>query len=324
MSRNLKTEYEAMLDQEIPDLWSRIEPRLADKRAAGTEAPGEQGVRTAAGADALKAQTAPERQAAPETRTVPEARTVPERPHSRKRGISRRRIAVWSSLAAACVCLMIALPAWFGSRKGSSEQNEMLQSDMSMEMAADDCAGEESGAAAKAEESPAEDAYEPEDIPESMYDEDMEAAENSGDGASLNEESREEKEEFLESLKPQQGMTQSDGAPVADDSNGVEEQECEPENAAEPAEAVRYECSGRVAEMWQDEEGYCYRITLADEPEGNPLGESEIVVLQGEDFFAANPDITGAALLEDRTYTIVVEPEAESGGTRYRLIGVRP
>ena len=31
MSRDLKNEYVAMLDQEIPDLWSRIEPKLTEK-----------------------------------------------------------------------------------------------------------------------------------------------------------------------------------------------------------------------------------------------------------------------------------------------------
>lgn len=34
MSRDFKNEYETYLENEIPDLWSRIEPRLADKPAA--------------------------------------------------------------------------------------------------------------------------------------------------------------------------------------------------------------------------------------------------------------------------------------------------
>lgn len=36
MNRDFKNEYETHLDNEIPDLWSRIEPRLADKPAVKT------------------------------------------------------------------------------------------------------------------------------------------------------------------------------------------------------------------------------------------------------------------------------------------------
>ena len=102
MSRDLKHEYEAMLDQEIPDLWSRIEPRLADKKGTQNEEPKGKSIRT--------------------------------------RRIRRSTIAVWGSLAAACVCLAIIFPAWRGNEKSANGTNQTASAESAANTTAADMA----------------------------------------------------------------------------------------------------------------------------------------------------------------------------------------
>ena len=114
MSRDLKNEYVAMLDQEIPDLWSRIEPKLTEKtgksRMSQTAGMQEAGTQTT---DAQINQT-----------QITGGQTVRRKKSARRRS-KRSTIAVLGSLAAACVCLALILPAWRGSEKGSDRSNQM-------------------------------------------------------------------------------------------------------------------------------------------------------------------------------------------------------
>lgn len=279
MSRDLKQEYEAMLDQEIPDLWSRIEPRLADKKGTQNEEPKGKSIR--------------------------------------KRRIRRSTIAVWGSLAAACVCLAIILPAWRGNVKNADEMDretnqtasagnadttaadmapaaqEMLQSDngmmngMGSEAANDDSAAEYDGFAddtdaAEGSESPKEEA-EPVDNAVSE------------DGA---------EQEF-------QGNTETAAAEPEEEPAGGNGSSAEP--------CPTYECYGEISEVWQTREGFFYQMELIGDPEAFAPNETVILLWQKEGFLSGLLGKKEELTVGGR-YTVFVEPEIVDGETRYVLV----
>lgn len=88
MSKDLKNEYEALLESDIPDLWSRIEPRLHEKHV--------------------------------ETQNVIQTKIHDEhimpsdvsqyQKNQKKQGVTKK-IYFYSGIVAACLCLAIAIPA---------------------------------------------------------------------------------------------------------------------------------------------------------------------------------------------------------------------
>lgn len=99
MSKDLKEEYEHMLDSGMPDLWDRIEPQLHEKK-------------------------------------------------TEKKGINRsKRIYLYSGMAAACLCLAIAIPAIIRTR-----DNGMQNSTGSYMMADETASAENNGMADGAED----------------------------------------------------------------------------------------------------------------------------------------------------------------------------
>lgn len=275
MSRDLKHEYEAMLDQEIPDLWSRIEPRLADKKGTQNAEPKGKSIRT--------------------------------------RRIRRSTIAVWGSLAAACVCLAIILPAWRGNEKNAEGTNqtasaesedttaadmapaaqEMQQSEsgmmngMGLEAANDDLAGEYDGFADDA------DAAEGLELPKGN----AEPADNgaSGDGA--------------------QQENQIDAETAA----AAPEEETAGENNSSAERLPTYECYGEILDAWQTREGFFYQMELIGAPEAFETDETVILIWQKEGFLSGLLGKKEELTVGGR-YTVFVEPEIVDGETRYVLI----
>lgn len=275
MSRDLKHEYEAMLDQEIPDLWSRIEPRLADKKGTQNAEPKGKSIRT--------------------------------------RRIRRSTIAVWGSLAAACVCLAIILPAWRGNEKNAEGTNqtasaesedttaadmapaaqEMQQSEsgmmngMGLEAANDDLAGEYDGFADDA------DAAEGLELPKGN----AEPADNgaSGDGA--------------------QQENQIDAETAA----AAPEEETAGDNNSSAERLPTYECYGEILDAWQTREGFFYQMELIGAPEAFETDETVILIWQKEGFLSGLLGKKEELTVGGR-YTVFVEPEIVDGETRYVLI----
>lgn len=277
MSRDLKHEYEAMLDQEIPDLWSRIEPRLADKKGTQNAESKGKSIRT--------------------------------------RRIKRSTIAVWGSLAAACVCLAIILPAWRGSVKNADGTNqtasaesaadttaadmapaaqEMQQSDngmmngMGSEAANDDLAGEYDGFADDA------DAAEGLELPKEEAETASDAA--SGDGA------EQECQENAETA-----AAEPEEEPAGDNNSSAER-------------LPTYECYGEISDAWQTREGYFYQMELIGDSEAFESDETVILLWHKEGFlsglFGKKEELTVGG-----RYTVFVESEIVDGETRYVLIG---
>ncbi len=278
MSRDLKHEYEAMLDQEIPDLWSRIEPRLSDKK--GTQ------------------------------------NAESERKRIRPRRIKRSTIAVWGSLAAACVCLAIILPAWRGNTKSAKNEErtnqtvsagsadttaadmapaaqEMPQSDngmmngMGSEAAKDDSAVEYDGFADDT------------DVAEGseLLEEEAEPVDNaaSGDGA---------EQEF-------QGNTETAAAEPEEETAG--------DNNSSAERLPTYECYGEISDAWQTGEGFFYQMELIGDTEAFAPDETVILLWQKEGFlsglFGKKEELTVGG-----RYTVFVEQEIVDGETRYVLV----
>ena len=277
MSRDLKHEYEAMLDQEIPDLWSRIEPRLADKKATQNEEPKGKSIRT--------------------------------------RRIKRSTIAVWGSLAAACVCLAIILPAWRGNEKSNEKSangtnqtasaesadttaadmapaaQEMQQSESGMmngmaSEAHDDLAGEYDGFAADAEEG-----FE---LPK----EEAEPIDNaaSEDGA---------EQEF-------QGNTENAASAPEEEPAG--------DNDRLPEPLPTYEYCGKIVDAWQTREGFFYQMELTGDSVASAPDETVILLWQKEGFLSGLLGTKEEGLTVGGRYTVSVEPQIVDGETRYVLI----
>lgn len=276
MSRDLKSEYEAMLDQEIPDLWSRIEPRLADKKGTQNAEPKGKSIRT--------------------------------------RRIKRSTVAVWGSLAAACVCLAIIIPAWNRSEKSADGTNQMESGSAMNTAAADTSAADNSTPMMEAE----------------------------SDGSAMNgmetEVSYDVSAEDTDMLQSESFTpTENDG--IADDAaaweNGIPKDV--PENV-ESAEAVpaedesekgsgtdaeplsQYECCGEITDAWQTREGFFYRMELIGDPENRVFEGSEILIWQKAGFLSGLPGAQDAALTTGNRYRIVVKPEIVDGETRYVLV----
>lgn len=302
MGRDLKREYEAMLDQEIPDLWSRIEPQLADKKAA---------------------QAAPMRSDGSGSRASVR----------KKQRISRRTIAVWGSFAAACVCLAIAIPIWIRSGKGTGEKygdrsftaNELQSSQDVYDGAVFDGAGPQ-----ESMEADSISMMEPQQEPAAAY-------ENSaGSNAAMNNGIMQENDVDFSGFSddepkgtfPEDTESEPEAELNAEAEQGAaetpNEEQTPNEEAAPDAETERekektVQFRGEVVEAWRAQEGYIYRIALTGDGDSHLAGGTEILVLREEEYFAADAE----ELQEGMTYTFGVETRIVSGEITYLLIWYR-
>lgn len=305
MGRDLKKEYEAMLDHEIPDLWSRIEPQLADKKKEGA-------------AQSM----APVQQAA---QSVSSTGGAPKR-----RGISRRSIAVWGSLVAACVCLAIVIPAFIRNGKMSEKQaNDQTQSASCSDTSAmddydtDGSADAGSDAAPRPGDNGADGAMQAdEDAVDELYMPEIaeEAAEDQYD--KMNQAEAGSSVTDLDSGVAMGGEEENDiewSEEFAD--GGAVIQDACPSQADDGEKGTAcYRLTVEIVDTWETEEGCFYRGTLLSDDEENPLGVSEIVVLLGEDYYAANPGNRLVTLEKGGTYALTVKAGAADGETVYVVI----
>ncbi|MBD5467657.1 MAG: anti-sigma factor [Lachnospiraceae bacterium] len=245
MSRDLKHEYEAMLDQEIPDLWSRIEPRLADKKGTQNAESKGKSIRT--------------------------------------RRIKRSTIAVWGSLAAACVCLAIILPAWRGNEKSAERTNQTASAESADTTAAD--------MAPAAQE--------------------MQQSDNgmmNGMASEAHDDLAGEYDGFADDADTAEGLEwPKEEAETASENN----------SSSEPVSA--YECCGEILDAWQTREGFFYQMELIWAPEAFESDETVILLWQKEGFLSGLPGKKDELTVGGR-YTVFVEPEIVDGETRYVLI----
>lgn len=275
MSRDLKQEYEAMLDQEIPDLWSRIEPRLADKKATQNVEPKGKSIRT--------------------------------------RRIRRSTIAVWGSLAAACVCLAIILPAWRGNVKNADGTNQTASAE-----SADTTAADRAPAAQEMQQSDngmmngmgSEAAYNDSEGEFDGFADDADAA----GGLELPKEEAE----------PVDNAASGDGAEQEYETNtetAAAEPEEEPagDNNSSAERIPTYECYGEISDAWQTREGFFYQMELIGDPEAFETDETAILLWQKEGFLSGLFGKKEELAVGGR-YTVFVEPEIVDGETRYVLI----
>lgn len=349
MSRDLKNEYEAMLDQEIPDLWSRIEPRLAEKTGQGrpvqamlhAEAVQEvqnrqqtadvQGIRQEAGI-----QSAGEQAVFRENSMQAEAKETGEQAirgktaqHEKKthRRVRRSTIAVCGSLAAACLCLVIVLPAWRGSKKSNYEMNQTA-ADTNMAGSPADTTADNAAADMEAPQM------------ESSIMNGMGSSDNGSDGSAGAyddfAESAEAPAEESESLKygseiAEDTAVQENGAEqerLENAENAAAEPEMTPgqtefggENDSAPEPLPAYECDGEIVDAWQTQEGFFYQMELLGGSMESASAETTILLWQKGNFLS---DLLGAKeerLTVGERYTVLVEPEVVDGETRYVLLG---
>ncbi|MBD5533071.1 MAG: hypothetical protein HDQ98_12915 [Lachnospiraceae bacterium] len=279
MSRDLKHEYEAMLDQEIPDLWSRIEPRLADKKGTQNEEPKGKSIR--------------------------------------KRRIRRSTIAVWGSLAAACVCLAIILPAWRGNVKNADETNLTASAGNADTTAAD--------MAPAAQEMQQSEAQSDNGMMNGMG---SEAANNDSaveyDGFADDTDVAEGSESPKEEAEPVDNAASGDGAEQEYQGNtetAAAEPEEEPagDNHSSAERPSTYECYGEISESWQTREGFFYQMELIGDPEALAPDETVILLWQKEGFLSGLLGKKEELTVGGR-YTVFVEPEIVDGETRYVLV----
>lgn len=145
MNKDLKKEYEALLESEIPDLWSRIEPKLHDKSIDAPENETIDGSNEALiaekaavivenTADVSKAPAAYEKEQPTENSGIP---NIPEQGvNSRKRlKFNSRRLYLYSGIAAACLCLAIAIPVIVRNSKGKSSDQTKTTDDTAYNIA---------------------------------------------------------------------------------------------------------------------------------------------------------------------------------------------
>lgn len=111
MSKDLKNEYENLLESEIPDLWSRIEPKLHEKamQVQRETAPG------VSSGNCEQYETAKAEMNVSEYagRTITEdtGKNAHKKANRKTGGIFHaKRIYLYSGIAAACLCLVIAIP----------------------------------------------------------------------------------------------------------------------------------------------------------------------------------------------------------------------
>lgn len=267
MSRDLKQEYEEMLDQEIPDLWSRIEPRLADKK---------------------ETQNAEQKE-----------KTMP------KRRIKRSTIAVLGSLAAACVCLAIILPAWRGNQKGFAS-DQMMVSDGGT----DTNAGASNDSASLLENSTMNGMAQPE------------AACDDAASSSTGEPEEADGSDFT--WYDKEDSVQTDEAEIdygADIENAATAPEKESDQDVEAEKSLlSYECYGEIVDAWQTREGFFYHMELIGGGEESVPDETEILIWQKAGFLSGLLGGQKAALTTGIRYTVIVETEIVDGETRYVLI----
>lgn len=280
MSRDLKHEYEAMLDQEIPDLWSRIEPRLADKKGMQNAEPKEKSIRT--------------------------------------RRIKRSTIAVWGSLAAACVCLAIIFPAWRGNEKSA----DGTKNQMALAGNADTTAADMAPAAQEMQQS------EPQSDNSMMNGMGSEAANNDSaveyDGFADDTDVAEGSELPKEESEPVDNAASGDGAEQEFQGNtetAAAEPEEEPagDNHSSAERLPTYECYGEISDAWQTREGFFYQMELIGAPEAFAPDETVILLWQKEGLLSGLLGKKEELTVGGR-YTVFVEPEIVDGETRYVLI----
>lgn len=108
MSKDLKKEYEEMLDAQIPDLWSRIEPNLHEKT------------------NVVSNETFPQVQ--PVSFEQYRSNTVVS-----KKKLSPRTMSMIISAAAACLCLAIAIPVMV--RQSGTKKSSNIESNKNFAMA---------------------------------------------------------------------------------------------------------------------------------------------------------------------------------------------
>lgn len=317
MSRDLKNEYVAMLDQEIPDLWSRIEPKLTEKtgksRMSQTAGMQEAGTQTT---DAQINQTQITQMQEAGTQ-ITGGQTVRRKKSARRRS-KRSTIAVLGSLAAACVCLALILPAWRGSEKGSDRSNQMAADNTVTDyVSADEAAKGES-----AENGGMLFEMEPESssAEAGSADEDVMNFDASSDGTLSVQESisddSEEASDYESSIaqSPQENDKETIEAPAEEETDQIED-------ASEPEPA--YECRGEIIDAWRTQEGFFYRMELAENVEGFMPAGSEIVIFQKAGLFPELGDIKNAALTTGYSYRVIVETEGTTsadGEIRYALM----
>lgn len=295
MSRDLKREYEAMLDQEIPDLWSRIEPQLADKKTA---------------------QAVPLRPAESGSRGGVR----------KKQRISRRTIAVWGSFAAACVCLAIVIPIWTQNGKGK----EAKKSDGRYFMADQAQSAQEAYDGAVFDKQPQE-SMEADSISmmESLQEPAAASQNNEGSNAAMNNVMQDNDVDFSgfsddepKGTFPEDAGSEPEAELNAGAAQGAEEtpnEEAAPDAETEREKENTVQFRGEVVEAWRAQEGYVYRIALTGDENSHLSGETEILVLQKEEDLAADAE----GLQEGMTYTFGVESRIVSGEITYLLIWYR-
>lgn len=265
MGRDLKQEYEEMLDQEIPDLWSRIEPALADKKARLREKPSKNPVR-----------------------------------------FKRSTIAVISSLAAACVCLAVILPAWRGNQKKDNRTNYESAADNNA--AAQDTAQTENGMMNNME-------------PEDVYD----GSAGGYDGFAADMSAMAAEELSKADAEADEDTVWTDGAEQELQENtealaGAPEESPAGENGSSPEPLPRYECCGEIADAWRTREGFFYRMELIENDMVSVPEETEIVLWQKSGLLSGLTDAKEKELTVGDRYTVIVEPEVVDGETRYVLV----
>ena len=93
MSKRLENEYKMLINNDVPDLWARIEGGLEPK--TGVNAQTVQG------------------QVVPENETVEKQLKNSQRPRTGQFLKNRRgNYRIWGAAAAACICVAVAIPAW--------------------------------------------------------------------------------------------------------------------------------------------------------------------------------------------------------------------
>lgn len=292
MSRDLKREYEAMLDQEIPDLWSRIEPQLADKKASQAVPMGPEGI---------------------------SARGSMRKTHR----MSRRTIAVWGSFAAACVCLAIVIPIWTRSGKGmeakkSDGRHFMADQAQSVQDVYDGAVFDKP----EQQESMEADSI---SLAESLQEPASALEDNAGSNVTMNgmqENDVDASDDGPKETFPEDAGAESEAELNAGAAQGAEEtpsEEAAPDAETEREQEKTVQFRGKVIEVWRTQEGYVYRIALTGDGDSHLSGETEVLVLQEEEDLAADVE----ELQEGMTYTFGVKTRIVSGESTYLLIWYR-
>lgn len=124
MSKNFEEEYRHMIEEDIPDLWDRIEAQLPNDSTAATEEISNSSEQIYS----KQPDTVPAYQSYEQTKAPTEVRTeeYQSKKNNKKKIFTRRRFVAWGSLAAAVFAIFIIIPILIRTGgKSAAPMNEM-------------------------------------------------------------------------------------------------------------------------------------------------------------------------------------------------------